>query len=125
MLMADFMTAVKYELPITAVIFNNGKLGLIQMEQEASGLPEHKTGLHDVDYAEFARVCGGQGARVESIEELEEALATAYASREPWVIDVQVSGEELTRPPRIEIKTALNFAVAKVREFMGQGKPDS
>jgi thiamine pyrophosphate-dependent acetolactate synthase large subunit-like protein len=125
MLMADFMTAVKYELPITAVIFNNRKLGLIQMEQESSGLPDHKTVLHDMDYAAYARLCGGQGARVESVADLEAALQEAYASAEPWVVDVRVSGEELTRPPKIEPKTALQFGLAKIREFVGQGRPAS
>lgn len=125
MLMGDFLTAVKYELPITAVIFDNQKLGLIQMEQEASGLPEHKTGLQEMNYAEFARICGGRGARVETIEELEIALQNAYASDEPWVVDVRISGDERTMPPRVEARTALNYGLAKLREMMGQGDPDS
>jgi thiamine pyrophosphate-dependent acetolactate synthase large subunit-like protein len=125
MLMADFMTAVKYRLPITAVIFNNRKLGLIKMEQEASGLPEHKTALHDLDYAAYARLCGAQGKRVETLESLESALRTAYASDEPWVIDVQVDGEELTRPPKINLQTALSYGLARLREFVGQGNPGS
>jgi thiamine pyrophosphate-dependent acetolactate synthase large subunit-like protein len=57
MLMSDFVTAVKYSLPIKIFIFNNNKLGLIQMEQEArSGNPEYQTDLLNPDYASYAKI---------------------------------------------------------------------
>lgn len=62
MLLGDFLTAVKYDLPITIVVFNNRKLGLIQMEQEVKGYPEYQTALQDLDFGAFARLAGGDGA---------------------------------------------------------------
>lgn len=41
-------------LPITVVVFNNQKLGLITMEQESQGFPDYQTSLHNPDFAEFA-----------------------------------------------------------------------
>ena len=45
MLMGDFVTAVKYDLPIVVLVFNNAKLAFIALEQEAKGLPDWGTDL--------------------------------------------------------------------------------
>lgn len=67
--MCDFATAIKYNLAISVFIFNNSKLGLIQMEQEGrSGNPEYQTDLHNPDYALFAKTCGGYGYTVREIQ---------------------------------------------------------
>ena len=121
MLMSDFATAVKYELPITVVVFNNHKLGLIQMEQEVQGFPEFQTHLHDIEFAAVARACGGEGRRVGTLPDLRGALGEAFASRRPWVVDVEINPEERTMPPRIELEQAVGFGVAKVKEFLGKG----
>jgi len=121
MLLGDFLTAVKYALPLTVVVFNNGKLGLIQMEQEVSGHPEFQTHLQDLDYGAFARLCGGDGWRVESPGELDDALQAALSSPTPSIVDVRVNPEERTMPPEIELKQAVGYGVAKVRELLGQG----
>lgn len=121
MLMGDFLTAVKYELPITVVIFNNRKLGLIQMEQEVQGYPEYQTGLQDMDYGAFARTAGGEGTRVTGLEALEGALREALASDRPWIVDVEVNPEERTMPPRIKPGQAFGYGLAKMKELLGEG----
>lgn len=121
MLMADFLTAVRYELPITCVIFNNRKLGLIQMEQEVAGYPESETELQEFDFAGFAELCGGQGRRADSREELEDALREGLASSKPCVIDAIVSPDEMTMPPRIELKQAMGYGLAKIKEALPWG----
>src|SRR5262249_8184176 len=60
MLMADFATAVKYRLPIKIVITKNNSLGQIRWEQMVFlGNPEYVCDLHPINFAEFARACGG------------------------------------------------------------------
>ncbi len=120
MLMGDFLTAVKYRLPIKAVIFDNHKLGLIQMEQEARGYPEFQTDLHNPDFAAFAELCGGHGIRVTAPDALPDALAEAFATDGPVVVDVEVNPEELVIPPHIGLGQAVDFGLAKVREFVGE-----
>ncbi len=117
MLIGDLMTAVSLELPITVVVFNNSKLGLIQMEQEAEGLPEFSTGLSNPNFAEVARAMGAEGWRVESPEQLAPAMAAGIASDKPTVIDVVIEANEPTLPPKISARYALNFARAKAREL--------
>jgi len=119
MLLGDFLTAVKYELPLTIVVFNNGKLGLIQMEQEVHGYPEHQTGLHNPDFAEFARICGGEGRAVSEAQRLDETLRWAFANPHPTIVDVSVNPEERTMPPKVEFAQAWGFGMAKLREFFG------
>lgn len=62
MLMAEFATAVKYQLPIKVFIIKNNSLGQIKWEQMVFlGNPEYVCDLHPIDFAGFAHVCGGHG----------------------------------------------------------------
>ncbi|MGH2688758.1 MAG: thiamine pyrophosphate-dependent enzyme, partial [Actinomycetota bacterium] len=66
MLMAEFLTAARYELPIKVFVVNNGVLGQILWEQMVLGFPEHGVRWErGADFAPWARACGGHGARVE------------------------------------------------------------
>lgn len=118
MLMADFVTAVKYRLPITVVVFNNGKLGFIALEQEAKGLPEHSIDLVNPDFVKFAEACGGGGFRVEAPRDLRAVLEQAIALQKPALVDVAVDPDELIMPPKITAEQAVNFGIAKVKEIL-------
>lgn len=90
--LGDFTTAVKYRMPITHVLLNNNELGKISREQIGAIRPVWQTDLVNPDFAEFARLCGGQGFRVEDPDDLEEAFTTALAVKEgPSLVEVVVS----------------------------------
>jgi pyruvate oxidase len=119
MLMCDFATAVKYKLAIKIFIFNNGKLGLIQMEQEArSGNPEYQTDLHNPDYAAYAKICGGEGFTIREPAEMESTIQAALTSDQPCIVNVFVNPEELTMPPEVTMKDVVNYEKAKLKEFL-------
>lgn len=118
MLMADFVTAVRYTLPIICVVLNNQKLGFIALEQEGKGFPEHSIDLLNPDFVAFAEACGGRGMRVETPDAIAPALAEALAAEVPCVIDVAVNPDELILPPKITVQQAYQFGVAKVRELL-------
>src|SRR5947209_2624035 len=62
MLMAEFLTAVKYQLPIVVVIIKNNMLGQIKWEQIVFlGNPQYGVELHNPDFARYAEICGGVG----------------------------------------------------------------
>lgn len=119
MLMADFVTAARYELPITCVVFNNGELGFIALEQEAKGYPRHSIDLVNPDFVEIAEASGGVGIRVEEPAELKSAFEKALASDKPALVEVVVDPKELIMPPKITLDQALNFGLAKAKEFAG------
>ena len=47
MLLGDLLTAVQENLPIKVVVYNNGRLGMVKLEQEQGGLPEFGTVLEN------------------------------------------------------------------------------
>jgi pyruvate oxidase len=120
MLMCDFATAVKYRLNIKVVVFNNGKLSLIQMEQESNGNPESETDLHNPDYAEFARSCGGEGYTIRDAAEARDVIRKVLSSASPAVINVFVNPEELTWPPKVTLSEVLNYSKAKLTELFSR-----
>ncbi|ADZ10255.1 Acetolactate synthase [Methanobacterium lacus] len=88
MVMADFLTAVKYELPIKVFIFNNKQLGMIMQEQKMEGYENWQTELQDLNYADYARCCGGVGIKVEKPEDLPAAVEKALKSEKPVIVDI-------------------------------------
>src|SRR5699024_9542740 len=118
MLMGDFLTAVKYKLPIKVFVFNNGKLGLIKMEQEVEGYPESETDLHNPDYKMLAASFGAAGESVKDPAELEESIKTALEHDGPYLLDIHINPNELTLPPKIKFKQAWGFGLSMFREML-------
>ncbi len=116
MLMGDFATACKYELPIVVVIVKNNSLGQIKWEQIVFlGNPEYGCDLHPIDFARFAEACGGVGISVERPEDLRPALERAVASKRPTVVEVLVNPFEPPMPARVTIQQAEHFAEALIK----------
>jgi len=94
-LMADFTTAVREELPVKVVIFNDSKIKNIAKEQALYGYPVFGISFPNPDFAAYARSCGGEGYRCETPEELDEALEKGFASDKPCIFDVVVDPEKM------------------------------
>lgn len=88
MAMADFVTAVKYELPMVVIVLNNKQLGMIQIEQKQEGYQNFGTDLLNPDFARYAEACGGIGLKVSRPEEFESAVLNALRLKQPVLIDV-------------------------------------
>src|ERR1041385_412908 len=80
MLMAEFLTAVRHDLPIKVFINNNHSYGQILWEQMVLGYPEFGVRHPSTaNYATFAESNGGSAYRVEDPGELEGAVKAALA----------------------------------------------
>lgn len=120
MLMADFVTAVKYKLPIKIVVIKNNTLGQIKWEQMVFlGNPEYAVDLAPIDFAAFARACGGHGFTIEDPANCGEILDEALAVNGPAVIEAVVDPYEPPLPGQIKPEQALKFA-----ESLARGEPD-
>ena len=86
--LADFTTAVKYNMDITHVLLNNSELGKISKEQRAGEWPVWQTGLHNPSFAAYAKLCGGTGTRVTRAEQLRPALEEALAHHGPTLVEI-------------------------------------
>ena len=88
MVMGDFLTAVKYELPVKIILFNNKQLGMIMQEQKVENYHNWQTDLYNCDFAEFARNCGGIGIKVTDPKELDRSIENALSSDKPVIVDI-------------------------------------
>ncbi|MDA0160915.1 thiamine pyrophosphate-binding protein [Solirubrobacter ginsenosidimutans] len=116
MLLGDVITAVAYELPVKLVVFDNGRLGMVKLEQEQGGLPEFGTVLANPDLAAVARAMGLHGIRVEGADTLHDAVREALAHPGPVLLDVITNPDEISLPPRVKVADGWGFAVAKLSE---------
>jgi pyruvate dehydrogenase (quinone) len=120
MLMADFVTAVKYKLPIKVVIIKNNTLGQIKWEQMVFlGNPEYGVDLHPIDFAAFAHACGGTGFTVEEPGDCSRVLNEFLSTPGPAVLQAVVDPFEPPLPAKVKAQQALHFA-----ESLAKGEPN-
>jgi pyruvate dehydrogenase (quinone)/pyruvate oxidase len=123
MLMMEFITAVKYNLPIKIVIIKNNTLGQIKWEQMVFlGNPEYGVELQPIDFVAFAHACGGVGFRCERPDEVRPALEAAFASKKPALVEAIVDPFEPPQPARATFKQGLHMAEALARGEPHRGK---
>jgi len=120
MLMADFATAVKYQLPIKVVVVKNGTLGQIKWEQMVFlGNPEYGVDLQPIDFAGIAQGCGGSGFTAEDPSDCARIVEEFLAAPGPAVLQAVVDPLEAPLPAKVTADQALKFAESLVR-----GEPD-
>jgi pyruvate dehydrogenase (quinone) len=120
MLMGEFATAVKYNLPIKVVIIKNNTLGMIRWEQMAFlGNPEFGVEFTPIDYARFAEACGGKGYSIKEPSEVNSIMHEAMAERKkPTIIEAYVDPFDPPMPPKVEMEF-----VRKLAESFAKGQP--
>ncbi|ROO86052.1 acetolactate synthase-1/2/3 large subunit [Actinocorallia herbida] len=87
----ELMTAVEHDIPVIWVIFNDGEFKLIKLYQIATYLETALVEFDNPDFAAYARACGADGHRVETLDEFEDAFGKALASGRPTVIDARIT----------------------------------
>src|SRR5436853_7835669 len=123
MLMADFVTAVKYRLPIKVVIIKNNTLGQIKWEQMVFlGNPEYGVDLQPIDFAEFAHACGGVGFTVDDPAECGATMEQFLNAPGPAVLQAVVDPFEPPLPGKVTAEQALHFAESLARGEPNRGK---
>jgi thiamine pyrophosphate-dependent acetolactate synthase large subunit-like protein/nitrite reductase/ring-hydroxylating ferredoxin subunit len=94
--LAELTTAVKYAMPITHVVLNNGELAKITREQLGAVRPVWETSLVNPDFAAYAELCGARGFRVATPDELRPALDAAFAVEDgPSLVEVLTSSRDV------------------------------
>ncbi|MEA5503891.1 thiamine pyrophosphate-dependent enzyme [Halotia wernerae UHCC 0503] len=116
MLMAEFLTCVKYQLPVKIVIIKNNSLGQIKWEQMVFlGNPEYACELQPMDYAAFARACGATGFTIDDPATCGDILDQALATPGPVIIEAIVDPHEPPLPPKITLNQAAKFTESLIR----------
>jgi pyruvate dehydrogenase (quinone) len=121
MLMGDLLTLTQYQLPVKVVVFNNHRLGMVQMEMEVAGLPHFGVELKNPNFGAVAQAMGLMGLRVEDPAEVRPALEKALASSGPALVDIVTDPNVLAMPPKATVQQAKGFALAMTKmAFAGE-----
>jgi pyruvate dehydrogenase (quinone) len=123
MLMGDFLSLVQLGLPVKLVVFNNGALGFIELEQKSTGFLPFGTEFKNPNFAAMAEAVGVRGIRLEDPSEVEAGIATALAHDGPVLIDAVVNRTELAMPPSVTMEMAKGFTLYMVKAVIS-GRTD-
>jgi pyruvate dehydrogenase (quinone) len=123
MLMGDLLTLTQYKLPVKIVVFNNGTLGFVELEQKSTGFLDFGVDLQNPNFAAMAEAIGIRGIRLEDPADVEEGLAAAFAHDGPVLVDAVVNRTELAMPPSITLEMAKGFTLYMVKAVIG-GRAD-
>jgi len=123
MLLGDLLTTVQENLPIKIVVYDNGKLGFVDIEQKAAGLVPVYTDLKNPDFGDVAKAMGLWGRSVSKAGDLEESIQTWLAQPGPALLHVKVKPMQLVTPPSpfVSPEAVVGMAVYSVRAML-QGK---
>lgn len=96
----EIATAARYNIPIIQVVINNHVLGMVRQWQTLFyGQRYSNTILNDgVDFVKVAEGLGATGIRVETLDELDDAIKTAIELKKPIVIDCQIQCDDKVWP---------------------------
>jgi pyruvate dehydrogenase (quinone) len=118
MLMGDFLSLAQLHLPVKVVVFNNGALGFIELEQKSAGFITNGTELQNPNFATMAEAVGIRGIRLENPADVESGIAAAFAHSGPVLVDAVVNRNELAMPPSITVEMAKGFTLYMVKAVM-------
>jgi pyruvate dehydrogenase (quinone) len=122
MLMGDVLSFVQLRLPIKVIVFNNGALGFIELEQKSTGFLDFGTDLKNPNFAAMAEAVGIRGIRLETAADVEPGIREALADDGPVLIDAVVNRQELAIPPKVTTEMAKGFTLYMVKAIMnGRG----
>jgi pyruvate dehydrogenase (quinone) len=122
MLMGDFLSLVQLGLKVKVVVFNNGALGFIELEQKSTGFLDFGTDFKNPNFAAMAEAVGIRGIRIEDAADVGQGIADALAHDGPVLVDVVVNRQELAVPPKITAEMAKGFTLYMVKAVMsGRG----
>jgi len=109
MVMQDFATAVRYNLPMIYIVLNNKLLAFIEYEQQSAGQQNYGISLPKIDFAKIAEACGGIGERITTDAEFEAAIKKYRNPDKPVLLDVAVT-DEAPLPGKIMMDEAHGYA---------------
>jgi len=123
MLLGELLTVVQEKVPIKIVVYDNGKLGFVDIEQKAAGLVPVYTDLKNPDFGAVAKAMGLWGRHVARAGDLDESVKAWLAEPGPALLHVKVKPMQLVTPPSpfVSPEAVVGMAVYSARAML-QGK---
>lgn len=103
MLHSELITAIQYNYKINLLLFDNSGFGCINNLQMENGgdsycceFRKHNNQILNIDYSKVAEGYGAKTYRVNTVEQLKEALADAKKQSIPTLIEIKVLPKTMT-----------------------------
>jgi sulfoacetaldehyde acetyltransferase len=121
MSLAEVMTCVREDIPVVAVVFNNGQWGAEKKNQiDYFSNRFLGTNLDNPNFADVAQAMGAKGMTVDNVGDIGDALKTAVKSNKPTVINLMLT-RELGDPFRRDAFKQPKRLLAKYKKFSAKG----
>jgi pyruvate dehydrogenase (quinone) len=121
--LGDLLTQVQRKARVVNVIFNNGMLDFVNIEQQEAGFVPFGTDFVNPDFSQVATALGARGIRVEEPGDVRGALQAALAHTGGPVVDVVVDRYALALPSHVPAATAKGFTLSIAKQVL-PGKMD-
>ncbi|MGO4877236.1 thiamine pyrophosphate-dependent enzyme [Pedobacter sp. AJM] len=119
MLLGDLATIKQYNLPIKIIVFNNRALGMVKLEMEVDGLPDNETDMINPDFALVAQAMGFKGITINQPDDVEVAIANAFAEDGPVLLNIMTNPNALAMPPKIEWEQVKGMTISMTKLMLG------
>jgi acetolactate synthase I/II/III large subunit len=110
----ELLTAVREKIPLTVVVFNDGRLNLIRLQQFASSGRSESVNILNPDFGAFAAAVGAQYAFIDG--NAEQVLQSAVASEHVTLVEVAVGDSQA-----IHLMRGKGIVRETVRRTLGPG----
>lgn len=111
--MGELTVAAELDLPVTAVVFVDGALGILRHQAEAMYGEDHCVRLAPIDFAAYAQACGIKARSIQEPADLDKAFQWAMESPGPVLLSVAIDPEEVFPPLQAKIEQ-------RRRDLLGQ-----
>ncbi len=119
MSLTEVMTCVRENIPVTAVVFNNGQWGAEKKNQIDYYRDRYVgTDLENPSFAAIARSMGADGVTVDEPDQVGDALRAAMSSGRCTVLELML-GDELSEPFRRDALRKPVRLLEKYRDYEG------
>jgi thiamine pyrophosphate-dependent acetolactate synthase large subunit-like protein len=108
----ELLTAVREKIPLTVIVFNDGRLNLIRLQQFASSGRSESVDILNPDFGAFAAAVGAQYAFIDG--NAEHVLRNAVNSAQVTLVEVKVGDS-----PAIHLMRAKGLVRETARTALG------
>src|ERR1700740_3341392 len=118
MLMGDLLSLRQLKAPVKIVVFKNNSLAFVELEMKAAGLIDFGTDLENPNFAKMAEAAGLLGLTAEKPDQIRPMIAAALEHDGPALLEIPVSRQELSMPPKITLEQVKGFGLFALKAVL-------
>ena len=118
MLMGDLLSLRQLKAPVKVVVFKNNSLAFVELEMKAAGLVDFGTDLENPNFAKMAESAGLLGLTAETPDQVRPMIAALLEHDGPALLEVPVSRQELSMPPKITLEQVKGFGLFALKAVL-------